>query len=629
MLIYTCISANTIDMTIVKKLYKENRFNEALQAILKQARYTDDYNTYASLCRWRNKLKGKIPENTYATNLRIAILGSATTEFIEDPLKLELETVNIGCDLFVSNYNTYVSEMLDENSDAALFEPNIAIFILTPFAIPDWPDAGCTVADVGRLVDKICNHWTGLCESFHSHTNCEIIINNMHMLPTRPNGNLGTRLAWDQNNFLRRINCQLGLKMPDYVHILDVETLSSLYGLKKWFDFRFWHHSKQPVNFECIVPFVRNLSAIIGGLYGHTCKCIVVDLDNTLWGGVVGDDGIEGIKIGQGDAESESFRSFQQYLLNLKNRGIILAVCSKNEEANALAPFEQLSDMVLKRDDFVSFKANWEPKSENLKAIALELNIGIDSIIFVDDNPAERELVKQLLPQVKVLELSDDPADYPMILDQCGWLEPVKLTDEDRNKTEKYKKNIQREEQISAHASYESYLISLDQKAVVKQFERKHLDRITQLINKTNQFNLTTVRLNRSEVEGLMDNKNTLTACIRLVDKFGDNGLISVLIGHKNENILHIDLWLMSCRVFKRGVEFLLSNYLFEQARYLGVDEVHSTYVPSEKNHLVSDHYEKLGFKKLPDKQGNQTKWAIKVKDYRPVTVYISLKEGI
>ena len=589
---------------------------------------TSDYSTYMSLCRLRRKISSDSTASPKSANLKIAILGGSTTDFLEQPLHLELETLGLGCDLFTSGYNSFVPEMLDTNSDTVRFGPDLAVFLINPFNIADWPKSGDSLQAVQSIADRVSDHWLGLCESLHASTNCEIILSNLHTLPTRSTGNLGCRLDWETNNFILRINDLLNHKAPAFVHLLDIASLASLYGVINWFDSRFWYHSRQPVSFTCLVPFVRNLSAIIGALYGRTAKCLALDLDNTLWGGVVGDDGIEALKIGQGDAESESFRDFQAYLLRLKARGMLLAVCSKNEQENALAPFEQLPEMLLKRSDFVSFKANWNPKPDNLKIIANELNIGLDAIVFVDDNPAERELVRQMLPQVKVVELSDDPAEYPLLLDQSGWLEVARLTDEDWKKTDQYHENVQRKEVQASHTDYDSYLKSLNQQALICEINPQNLERITQLVNKTNQFNLTTKRLNRSEIEALMGRPDVFTACVRLIDQFGDNGLISVMVGHIREKALHIDHWLMSCRVFKRGVEQLLANYLFDHARKMGLDMVYGLYIPTQKNNLVKSLYANMGFNLInTDKQG-ATHWCIEVQDYQPVHIHISLKEN-
>ncbi len=613
-------------MKDIKQFIKDDRHPEALSAILRQARMTADYSSYQSLCRLRSKINADTTAPK-AMDLKIALLGGYTTDFLEHPLQLELETLGLACRLFSSNYNSFVSEMLRNDSDTVAFGPDLAVFLINSFNIPEWPRPGDSLEAIQSIANKISHHWLGLCESLHRNTHCEIVMSNLHALPTRTTGNLDCRLNWEANSFIRRVNERLNHKAPAYVHILDIASLASFYGVLNWFDSRFWHHSRQPVSFDCLVPFIRNLAALIGALYGRTAKCLVLDLDHTLWGGVVGDDGLEGLKVGAGDAEGESFRFFQEYLLRLKQRGMLLAVCSKNEEENALAPFENLPGMVLKRSDFVSFKANWDPKPDNLRLIASELNIGLDALVFVDDNPAERELVRQVLPQVKVLELSDDPAEYPVLLDQCGWLEIASLTAEDARKTDQYHENRQREELRDQQADYDGYLQSLEQRASICSFNIRDLDRITQLVNKTNQFNLTTKRLNRSEIEVLMDNPDVFTASVRLLDRFGDNGLISVLAGRIEERTLHIDLWLMSCRVFQRGVERLLANYLFDSVTKWGLEEVHGIYMPTAKNRLVESLYSDLGFQLIDRDRQGVSQWSIKVQDYQPVPVTISVNE--
>jgi FkbH-like protein len=496
-----------------------------------------------------------------------------------------------------------------------------------PANIPTWPRAGDSLERVKQITEEVCHYFMDLCAKLHEHTQCEVILNNFHPFPTTPLGNLGAKLPWDTNNFIRRVNRELGDRLPAYVHLNDVESLSAKYGLMEWFDPRYWFHAKQPVSFECLLPYVRNTARIVGALFGRSAKCLVLDLDNTLWGGVVGDDGPEGLVIGEGDPMGEAFNAFQEYLLGLKERGVMLAVCSKNEESNALAPFEKRPEMALKREDFVSFKANWRPKPENLREIASDLNIGIDTLVFVDDNPAEREHVRLTLPEVKVVELSEDPADYPRLLDEVGLFEIIAVSVEDRERTQKYHENSQRARLQESASDYTSYLASLQQKAVVKPFEEIQLDRITQLINKTNQFNLTTQRRSRSQVGALMRDAAVLTAYVRLADRFGDNGLISVFFGHKDGDELWIDEWLMSCRVLKRGVEQLLCNYVAERARDLGVTRLHGVYIPTPANKLVCDHYPSLGFTAETESNG-AAHWNLELAGYQPFKVEIEVVEG-
>jgi FkbH-like protein len=517
--------------------------------------------------------------------------------------------------------------MLEPSSSTARFRPEVVIVVNTPANLPVWPQPGDSLDRVRELVQEVCGYWLGLCARIHEHTGCEVILNNFHPLPSRPLGNLGAKLPWEANSFLRRVNRELGDQASAYVHINDVEALSGYHGIGQWVDPRYWFHAKQPVSFQCLLSYVRNTVRIIGALFGRMAKCLVVDLDNTLWGGVVGDDGPEGIVIGEGDPVGEAFKAFQAYLSQLKQRGVLLAVCSKNEEANARAPFEQRPEMVLKLSDFVAFKANWRPKPENVREIAAQLNLGTDALVFIDDNPVERDQVRQALPEVKVVDLTEDPADYVRLLDQAGLFEVTGLSTEDQERTRQYHENQLREQCLAAVGDYASYLVSLRQKAVVRPFEPRFLDRITQLINKSNQFNLTTLRLTRSQVEERMLDPDQLTAYARLADRFGDNGLISVFCGRREGNELWIDEWLMSCRVLQRGVEQLLCNYVVEKARSMGITSLWGVYIPTPKNQMVRDHYLTLGFAPTGQQSNGTSHWRLDLGLYQPFKVAIDLEE--
>ena len=614
-------------MSSIGELIETKKYHNAWQTLLDQAQQVQSYSEFASVCRWREKLVQKAPNPNLRKSVKVALLGGATTQMMEAPLGLALEALGLGCEIFRSEYNTFAHEMLDNRSATASFKPEVAIVMNGPGNIPSWPKAGDSLEQVKEIIEDVCRYWMDLCAKLHEHTQCEIILNNFHPFPTAPLGNLGAKLPWDANNFIRRLNRELGDRLPAYIHVNDVESLSAKHGLLEWFDPRYWFHAKQPVSFDCLLPYVRNTARIIGALFGCSAKCLVLDLDNTLWGGVVGDDGPEGLVIGEGNPVGEAFKAFQEYLLKLKERGVMLAVCSKNEESNAVAAFEKRPEMVLKREDFVLFKANWRPKPENLREIASELNIGIDTLVFVDDNPAEREHVRLSLPNVKVVELSEDPADYPHLLDEVGLFETTAVSAEDQERTRKYHENSQRARLQESAGDYTSYLASLQQKAVVKPFEEIQLDRITQLINKTNQFNLTTLRQSRSQVEALMGDPKVLTAYVRLADRFGDNGLISVFFAHRKDQELWIDEWLMSCRVLKRGVEQLLCNYAIEKARAMGVTRLHGVYIPTKANKLVCDHYKSLGFAATGAEPNGTTHWSLDLAGYQPVKVEIAVVE--
>ncbi|HEY7317493.1 MAG TPA: HAD-IIIC family phosphatase [Candidatus Binatia bacterium] len=610
-------------MSSIGELVEKQDYKNAWEILLDQARHVQDYTEFVSLCQWREKLAKKTPSPNVRKSVKIALLGGATTEIMEAPLVLALEALGLGCELLRSDYNTFAHEMLDPASATAAFKPEVAIVVNCPVNIPSWPNTGDDLERVKQISDEVCRYWINLCAKLHEHTQCEVVLNNFHPLATAPSGNLGAKLPWDANNFVRRVNRELGDRLPGYVHVNDVESLSAKYGLVEWFDPRFWFHAKQPVSFGCLVPYVRNTARIVGALFGRSAKCLVLDLDNTLWGGVVGDDGPEGLVIGEGDPIGEAFKTFQEYLLRLKKRGVMLAVCSKNEESNALAAFEKRPEMPLKREDFVAFKANWLSKPDNIAEIAAELNIGIDALVFVDDNPAEREHVRRCLPEVKVVGLSDDPADYPRLLDEAGMFETTAVSKEDQERTQKYQENVLRARLEESAADYRSYLVTLQQRAVIRPFDEMQLDRITQLINKTNQFNLTTLRQSRSQVEALMRDSGVMTAYVRLADRFGDNGLISVFFAHREDEILWVDEWLMSCRVLKRGVEQLLCNYVAEKARALGLTSLHGVYRPTPANKLVADHYRSLGFVSVEAESNGATHWRLDLASYQPSTVAI------
>lgn len=595
-----------------------------LDALLRQVSLTWDYRQFSKLCRKRRKFASAPSEKP----IRLALLGGATTDFLEAPFSLELESLGLNSVIHCADYNSFTHEMLAPDSETVSFAPDLTVLLPTPFNITEWPQTGASDEQVERLVAEVCEHFLGLCEALHSRTKSDIILGNFHCLPVRGAGNLGCRLPWDRNTFIRQVNMRLARKAPAYIHIFDIESLSAHHGVANWFDTRFWHHAKQPVSFDSVVPLVRGLGATVAAIFGKTAKCLVLDLDNTLWGGVIGDDGLDGIKVGEGDALGEAFKAFQDYLGQLKARGMLLAVCSKNEPENARAPFEKHPDMVLKLDDIASFKASWNPKPEALEEIARELNIGLDSLVFIDDNPAERELMRQTLPQVRVVELTTDPSEYPMLLDRTGWCEMARFTSEDGVKTEQYRQKAEREGLESAHVDYDSFLKSLNQSAVVKAFDAQNNDRITQLINKTNQFNLTTRRMTRSEVDGLTARDDVLTTYVRLSDRFGDSGLISVMMASRSEDVMQIDLWAMSCRVFKRGVEHLMANHLFEAARRQGVRSVRGVYLPTEKNKSVADLYAELGFDCEHRAADGSSVWSRDVATFKPFPVHISVEES-
>jgi FkbH-like protein len=354
----------------------------------------------------------------------------------------------------------------------------------------------------------------------------------------------------------------------------------------------------------------------------------VLDLDNTLWGGVVGDDGLASLVLGQGSAAGEAFVAFQDYARELSRRGIILAVCSKNDEANALEPFEQHPEMLLRRGDIASFVANWNDKPANLRTIAGELNIGLDSLVFVDDNPFERNLVREALPMVAVPEISDDPATYARTLANAGYFEGVSVTDEDRDRSRQYQSNRQREALKVSATDLDSYLRGLEMQLIWKQFDQLGLQRTVQLINKTNQFNLTTRRYSGEEILALMHDKRAFGLQLRLTDRFGDNGIIGIVIGRMSDDDCLIDTWLMSCRVLGRQVEPTTLNLVAAAAKRLGARRLIGEYLPTKKNGMVHEHYSKLGFSVVETRADGSTRSILDLPSFVPASTFIEVKEG-
>ena len=424
--------------------------------------------------------------------------------------------------------------------------------------------------------------------------------------------------------FLSRVNEALSDGAPPYVVLHDVDSLAALAGRRAWADERMFFHAKLPCAAEFIVDYGFSVASLLAAQLGLSKKCLVLDLDNTCWGGVIGDDGLGGIRLGQGDAEGEAFVAFQQYAKALKQRGILLAVCSKNEEHIAKEVFEKHSEMVLRLDDISCFMANWTDKAANLREIARRLNIGLNSLVLVDDNPAERALVRQLAPEVAVPELPDDPAGFIQAIEPYHYFQTLSIAQEDLQRAEYYRANVQREEALTASADVDDYLRSLSMIARIGPVTPMSLERTAQLINKSNQFNLTTRRRSAAEVRTIAADPQWLTRTVSLADRFGDNGLISVLLAKVEGDALVIDTWLMSCRVLKRGVEILLNNNLCRWAIGRRLRRICGEYVPTPKNDLVREHFAGLGYVKVSDDCAGHTLWEMRLAaDWQPQPVFI------
>ena len=539
---------------------------------------------------------------------KIAVLGGSTTHDIIRVLELFLLEQGIEPLFYESEYAMYWQDVMFDNPELMEFAPDVIYIHTSNRNITDYPELNDSKEAVRSKEDGAYKHFEVMWDKLRETYACPIIQNNFEMPFYRLLGNRDSVDMHGRIHFLNRLN----EKFYEYAdthenfYINDIQYLSSCYGLDKWADPFFWHMYKYALCLDAIPNLAFNVSNIIKSIYGKNKKALVLDLDNTLWGGIVGDDGVENLEIGQETSLGQVYSEFQNYIKMQKQLGVMLNVNSKNEEVNALAGLQH-PDGALKPDDFIIIKANWDPKSKNLVDIASELNILPDSLVFVDDNPAEREIISQQVKGTAVPEIGN-PEDYIRVLDHSGFFEVTKLSEDDRNRNEMYKANVMRKQQEQSFGDYKEYLKSLQMKAVIAPFESIYMARIAQLTNKSNQFNLTTKRFSQSEIESIAQDEKYITLYGKLEDKFGDNGVVSVVIGEIESNILHIRLWLMSCRVLKRDMEYAMMDTLVEKCKERGIDTVYGYYYPTAKNAMVKEFYSLQEFTKTEeDEQGNAT----------------------
>lgn len=593
-------------------------------AVLRQALSPNlPFTKAASQARKRVKLR----KNGYKSpvQVRVAVLGNTTTDQLASFIDLFLFGQNIDAEIYEAPYGLLRQEILDPTSGLYQFEPHYIFLATTRRDLGQLPSPADSLDVIQGAVEAAAKEWVDLWNIANERLGCQIIQNNFDAPPWRSYGQLERKLEGASGAFIESCNREIAKRAPPWVSIHDLDGLAANVGRWNWGDERFFHIAKLPCAPEYLVPYAHGVASLIGARAGRSRKCLVLDLDNTLWGGVIGDDGLAGINLGQGDGIGEAFVAFQRYAKSLAARGVILAVCSKNEDVNAREPFERHEEMVLRLDDISCFVANWEDKAANLRRIAQELNIGLDSLVFVDDNPAEREIIRQLAPEVAVPEVGSDPSDYVRILDQHNYFEVTSIGAEDFKRTEYYRSNAERNRIATDSGDLESFLRSLEMRAWIGPVGERELERSVQLIGKSNQFNLTTRRHSAADIQRMQSSADWDTRAIKLSDKFGDNGLICVLCAKAEDDALVIDTWLMSCRVLKRGVEAFLLNHLAKIARQRGLNRLVGEYIPTAKNVLVKDHYLNLGFKKVSEDDSGRTVWELSLgESYAPLVHFIN-----
>ena len=539
----------------------------------------------------------------------IAILGGSTTAEIKNILELFLLKDGIQPVFYESEYNRFYEDSLFDNPELNAFNPAVIYVYTTNRNLKNVPDVNMSVEEVKTLLNEDYQRFEQVWTTLRDKYNCEIIQNNFERPLYRLLGNRDCYDIHGNTHYIYELNGLLYefAQNNEWFHVCDLDYISSDYGLCKWQNPRNWYMYKYALPIDAIPYLAYNVANIIKSLYGRNKKGLVLDCDNTLWGGVIGDDGVEGIEIGEENAEAEAYAEFQRYLKSLKTIGVILNIDSKNDLNNALKGFEH-RDSVLSKNDFVEIRANWENKDRNLADIAKSLNLLPESLVFVDDNPAEREIVTSQFSDVVAPKI-DSVENYIQIMDRQGAFETVNLSDDDRHRSEMYQKNKERQILQQNFTDYGEYLRSLEMCAEIVPFEKVSYGRIAQLINKSNQFNLTTRRYSQEQVEEMAGSPDYITLQGRLIDKFGDNGIVSMVIGHIVENECHVDIWVMSCRVLKRDLEFAMMDALVKECQKRSLKKILGIYIPTAKNALVKDHYETLGFVKIREHIDGSTEW--------------------
>ena len=528
--------------------------------------------------------------------LRVAFLSGSTIDHFVDCLRFWLLLDGFRLHAYLAPFDTWRQEAANPDSGLYSSRPDVVWFFLTArdlriAAVPS-DDPAISDAAVSAKVQEMAS----IVRQVTSLLPAVVIVNNAEASATRTFGNFEGASTWSAAALLRRYNLQVAEALPAGATIFDIDHLASRFGLDRWEDARLWCHSKHPFSLEANGAVAHSGARLLAASRGTARKCVVLDLDNTLWGGVVGDDGVDGIRIGRDNgAAGEAFAQFQSYLKALSQRGIALAVCSKNDPGLAKEPFRRRSGMPLKLEDFAVFLANWENKADNLRSIAQEMNLGLDALVFVDDNPAERALVRAEIPEIAVPELPIDPAEYVAALASGAWFETLTFSDEDRNRGRAYRENAVRHAARAQTSDLDAYLRDLEMHASWGTADAAHLPRLAQLVNKTNQFHLTTTRYSEPEMAALSVANDAWVGWFALRDRFGDHGVIAAVILRFCGETALIDTWTMSCRVFSRGMEHFTFARIQNIAREHGCHRLEGLYRPTAKNAVVSTLYDRLG----------------------------------
>lgn len=593
--------------------------NSALE-LRSLAQHALDDNQLRKLSKKYRQIKEADGDLSSLASVSLGLLSNATTKMMIESIQATSLRFGIAATIMDAPFNHVAQEAFSDDSFFADSDLDVLLIALDYRGLPIQPCPGVE-SRASKNVQECLAYLDSLIGSLHKKTSAQIILQNIVPPVELLAGSFERRLPGSLSWLIHQINIEIEKRASPSLLVLDVLGLAERVGLSNWHDPTLWNIGKLPFSPKYLPVYADYICRLLAARRGKSRRCLILDLDNTLWGGVIGDDGLDGILIGNGDPTGEAHLHLQRTVLALRDRGIVLAVSSKNEDATARLPFRSHPDMLLKESHIAVFQANWLDKATNIREIAKTLSLGLESLVFLDDNPVERMQVRRELPQVAIPELPEDPAEFSRYLIAAGYFEAITFSDEDQKRAEFYQNNAKRIEILNQSSDMHSYLVALDMEITLSKFDQQGRTRITQLISKSNQFNLTSKRYTEPQIAQLENSEKHFTRQVRLKDVLGDNGMISVVICEKHSDRWKIDTWLMSCRVLGRRVEEAILQDLVNCAKVAGVDFLEGEYIPSSRNNIVQDHYKKLGFALKEVRPDGVHVWVMQISSYEPISL--------
>ena len=573
------------------------------------------------------ELKKMSRMNVDAPLCKVALLGDTATQLLVTSIRGEAIDRGLNLKVYEADYNQVERQLMDPTSELYGYDAEIVIIFQSTHKLGEY-HSSLAIDKQEHLADERLSFISSLCEN-PSFANKKILYFNYPEIEDTVFGSYANKVESSFSFQVRKLNYELMKLACQYpnLFICDIAGLQNMFGRRFMFAPNVYMTTEMVLSVNALPYVASRVVDIIAAIKGQFKKCLILDLDNTVWGGVIGDDGLEGIELGHGLGIGKAFTEFQMWVKKLKQRGIIICVASKNNEETAREPFEKHPDMVLKLDDIAVFQANWETKVDNIRTIQSVLNIGFDSMVFLDDNPFERNMVRENIPGITVPELPDDPAMYLEYLYSLNLFETASYSNADKDRTKQYQVEAKRVSLSKSFTNEADFLKSLNMVSTVSGFTRFNTPRVAQLSQRSNQFNLRTIRYTEADIESMANDPNVIDLSFTLEDKFGDNGLIAVVIMKQQDvDTLFVDTWFMSCRVLKRGMENFTLNTMAEYAKEKGYKRIIGEYIPTPKNKMVELHYPNLGFTQL---EPESYQYVLDLDSYSPRECYITKREEL